>query len=107
MNDNEYSNSNTVLEDKIPETGKVNIEKVIRNTGNLSILISIFGFVLTVIANVRKYGFIESFLNASIFIPFLLPFFYFGNKLKKEGPVNLRKASKISSGMLIYTIFYI
>ncbi|OGM61152.1 hypothetical protein A2955_00200 [Candidatus Woesebacteria bacterium RIFCSPLOWO2_01_FULL_37_19] len=39
--------------------------------------------------------------------PFLIPFFYFGQKLKRSGVDNLKYTLKISKGMLIYTVLFV
>lgn len=96
----QFSNNN-------PDLEKSNTEKAIQQAGKFSIATAVISFILTIIANIRNYGFIDSLLNALFFSPLLIPFLYFGIRLTKTGMDKLDSAYKISKGMLIYTIFFV
>lgn len=68
---------------------------------------SIVGFVLTMTARLLdKNSLIDSLIETSFWIPFLIPFIYYGSKLKRQGTTNLTSVNKISRGMIIYTTLF-
>lgn len=87
------------------------LEKIYKNTGNASMLFSFLGILFPFIIGWAQSSYLdinmEDLILGAIFsIPFLIPFYYFGNKIKKEGMKNLKKTSKISLGMLIYVSLF-
>lgn len=82
------------------------LQKRYKNTANTSMALSIFSLFATFIVSLEKYSFTESLVGAIIFIPFLIPFYYYGQRLKKIGTENLKSSLKITKGMLIYTVLF-
>lgn len=110
-NDNEVKTydigvTNTVLTDE----NRTKLQKTYKDTGNTSVALSIFGFIVTIILeliNPGEYTYIDILFGALIILPLFLPFIYFGKKLKDKGIDNLKYALKVSKGMIIYTILFI
>lgn len=80
------------------------LQKRYKDTGNTSIAISILALLITFFLSLSEYDFVDVGLEAIISIPILIPFYYFGKKIKEEGLKNLEYSLKVSRGMLIYTI---
>ena len=85
----------------------IKLQKLYKDTANSSIALSIFGFIATFFVSLAELTLAEALLGTIIMSPFLIPYFYFGQKLKKSGVENLEYSLKISKGMLIYTILFV
>ena len=91
---------------KISDEDLEKLRKRYKGTADTSIALSIGAPILTFFLSLDKYSVFDAFLGILISVPFLIPFYYFGRKLKKTGADNLESALKISRGMLIYTAIF-
>jgi len=83
------------------------LQKRYKDTANSAIALSIFGFIATFFVSLGEFTVVDALLGTIIMSPFLIPYFYFGQKLKKSGVDNLEYSLRISKGMLIYTILFV
>lgn len=88
---------------KISSENLDELKKRYKNTADTSVALSILGLVLTFIVSLTESSILETFIGTLIFVPFIIPFYYFGQKLKSSGTDDLESSFKISRGMLIYT----
>jgi len=89
---------------------KDNLDQIIKrykDTGNTSIALSIFALINNIVLSLDEYALEEIIIGSIIIFPFLLPFYYFGQKLKMEGTNNFTYSLKLSKNMFIYTIVVI
>jgi len=99
----ERSDVKNVLDEETLEK----LQKRYKDTGNSSIALGILALIFSFILSLSEYEFAETIVGAIIIVPFLIPFYYFGKKLKEEGHKDLEYSLKLSRGMLIYTIIIV
>ncbi len=83
------------------------LHKRYKDTGNTSIALGILALIFSFILSLSEYEFTDTLVGAIILVPFLIPFYYYGKKLKEEGHKDLEYSLKVSKGMLIYTIIIV
>ena len=88
------------------------LQKIYKNAGDSSIALGVLGIMIVlffIIASAFSIDettageYLPGVIILSFLIPPLIPFVYFGRKLKKDGLNNLNNSMKISRNMSIYT----
>ncbi len=83
------------------------LQRRYKDTANSSIALSMLGLIATFFVILSEQAATDALIGTVIVSPFFLPYYYFGQRLKRSGTSNLVLSLKISKWMLIYTALFV
>ena len=95
------------IDKSLPKDQLDSLIKRYSKTGNLSMVLCFLSLIIFIGLSLDDKAFGDILLEVIILTPFLIPYYYFGKKLKENNASNLYYALKVTRGMLVYTTVFI